>query len=80
MYGDGANMNALAGIARPACAPPASAHAPRGTWDLPWLPATTLETGGTVTFELSGTPDPTWAADPAASPPSFGGGPSPGHC
>ncbi len=58
----------------PGC-PDASAHRGRtGAWSLPWLPASVLRTGGTLTYTLSGTPDPAWAASPAAAPPSFGTG------
>ena len=30
-----------------------------------------IQTGGTLTYTLSSSPDPTWASSPAASPPSF---------
>ena len=43
-----------------------------GTWDMPWLPASVLRTGGELTYTLSGTPDPTWGSSPDASPPSSG--------
>jgi predicted alpha-1,2-mannosidase len=55
---------------------PPSAHT-AGTWDLPWLPASVLQSGGTLTYSLSGIPDPTWGSAPADSPPSFGNGASP---
>jgi predicted alpha-1,2-mannosidase len=72
----------VTGIARPPCARPASAtHSPPGTWNRPWLPAAALETGGTLTFDLSSTADPSWAAAPGAGPPSFDGtAASPGGC
>jgi predicted alpha-1,2-mannosidase len=41
-------------------------------WDMPWLPASAIRTGGTLTFTLSATPDETWGSAPSASPPSFG--------
>ena len=41
-------------------------------WDLAYLPASALTSGGTLHFTLSGTPDPNWASSPEASPPSFG--------
>ena len=59
--------------ATPSCAP--SGPASGGTaWDQPWLPASIITTGGTLTYDLSSTPDPSWASDPAVSPPSFGTG------
>ena len=41
---------------------------------MPWLPASVIRTGGTLTYTLSTSIDPTWASSPAASPPSFGAG------
>jgi len=45
-----------------------------GTWNRPWLPASIIRTGGTVTYGLSTSPDTSWGASPADSPPSFGTG------
>jgi predicted alpha-1,2-mannosidase len=45
-----------------------------GSWDEPWLPASVLESGGTLTYSLSASPDATWGSAPGASPPSFGSG------
>ncbi|HXQ76235.1 MAG TPA: GH92 family glycosyl hydrolase [Acidimicrobiales bacterium] len=65
----GAKLSAPA----PPCAsvPPASGA---GGWNRPWLPSSIITTGGTVTFGLSATPDASWGASPAASPPSFATG------
>jgi putative alpha-1,2-mannosidase len=46
----------------------------RQSWCQPWLPASILTTGGTLTYALSAVPDPTWASSPAASPPSYASG------
>lgn len=40
-------------------------------WERPWLPADFVATGGTLDVTLSSTPDVSWGADPAATPPSF---------
>jgi len=63
----------------PSCTttPAASAHAQGGNWGRPWLPPSILTTGGTLTYRLSATPDRSWGAAPADSPPSFGAGRSP---
>jgi len=70
----------VAGVTKPAspgasCATRStpSAHA-AGTWDLPWLPASVLQTGGTLTYSVSETPDPAWGSAPADTPPSYGSG------
>ena len=60
----------VTGVTHPAPAPPGAPGRPRrtppaGTWNLPWLPASALSTGGTLRFTLSGTPDPGWASSPA---------------
>ena len=40
-------------------------------WDLPWLPASAIRTGGTLTFTLSATPDAAWGRRrPTVRPPS----------
>jgi hypothetical protein len=41
---------------------------------MPWLPGSVLQSGGTLDFTLSASPDPAWASSPASSPPSFGTG------
>jgi predicted alpha-1,2-mannosidase len=70
----------VAGIAKPAvkaaCVASLSrgrraAAARPGNWDQPWLPASAITTGGTLTFALSAKPDPSWGANPALSPPSY---------
>ena len=66
----------VSGVARPApvragCSASPARRTPAGSWDLPWLPASVIQTGGTLTYTLSSSPDPTWASSPAASPPSF---------
>ena len=43
-------------------------------WSLPWLPSSVLQSGGTLTFSLSGSSDPAWGSAPADSPPSYGSG------
>ena len=43
-------------------------------WCQPWLPASILTSGGTLTYGLSGAPDTAWGSNPAASPPSYGAG------
>ena len=60
--------------ATPTCASGRSASASGTSWDQPWLPSTIISTGGTLTFDLSSQPDPTWGSDPALSPPSYGTG------
>jgi hypothetical protein len=39
---------------------------------MPWLPGTVLQSGGTLDFTLSASPDPAWGSSPASGPPSFG--------
>ena len=56
-----------------ACAPPAQPSSP-DAWDLPWLPASVIQSGGTLDFTLSTTPDESWAASPEDAPPSYGAG------
>ena len=69
----------VAGVTRPAasgspCAAPADVHRGADEWELPWIPASAVETGGTLTYALSSTPDPSWASSPADRPPSYGAG------
>jgi predicted alpha-1,2-mannosidase len=69
----------VSGITRPVaasstCGGTTSAHTSAGNWDLPWLPASTLRTGGTLDYTLSASADPTWGSAPDAAPPSFGSG------
>lgn len=40
-------------------------------WSRPWLPESVLAGGGSVEFELSARPDPSWGADAEDAPPSF---------
>jgi len=47
------------------------------TWDKPWIPATALAQGATLTVDLGRSPDRTWGSDPAAAPPSFPQGAAP---
>ena len=66
----------VSGVTHPAPAPPECSgapqpHSPAGTWDMAWLPASVLQTGGTLRYTLSGAPDAAWASSPAAHPPSF---------
>ena len=72
----------VSGITRPlparsTCGGTPSAHTTGGNWDLPWLPASTLSTGGTLDYTLSGTADPSWGSAPGAAPPSYGSGQPP---
>lgn len=39
--------------------------------DRPWLPASFVRDGGSLSYKLSGTPDPAWGAAADAAPPSF---------
>jgi hypothetical protein len=69
----------ISGTALPTAAPscgPATAGSPTAStgWGRPWLPASIIRTGGTLTYGLSSVPDATWGADPSVSPPSFGSG------
>jgi predicted alpha-1,2-mannosidase len=41
-------------------------------WELPWLPASALQSGGTLAFTLAASPSSSWGAAPSDSPPSFG--------
>ncbi len=45
-----------------------------GAWDLPWLPASVLQTGGRLAYSLSAGPHPAWGSAPSDGPPSFGAG------
>jgi putative alpha-1,2-mannosidase len=68
------------GVTRPPSASGACGRSPRAAttsssaWDRPWLSASVLQSGGTLDFTLSASPDPAWASAPEASPPSFGAG------
>ncbi len=73
------------GVTRPAagsgsCTSGASASsgssdsAPAGQWNLPWLPASVIKTGGTLDFTLSAKSNPAWGTDPADAPPSYTAG------
>ncbi len=64
-------------VAAGACGPSPGSHAPAGTWSRPWLPASVLRDGATLTYSLSGTPDSAWASSPASSPPSYESGSAP---
>ena len=60
-------------------APAASTSAPYisslklngNTWNMPWLPESFVNKGGTLDFSLSSTPNTAWGADRADAPPSF---------
>ena len=69
----------VSGVTRPTshpsgCPVSAAPTPPNGAWNLPWLPASVIQTGGTLKYALSSSPDPAWASSPAAAPPSFGAG------
>ena len=46
-------------------------------WDKAYAPTEAVHSGGTLDFELEGSADPDWAADPSAAPPSYPGTASP---
>jgi predicted alpha-1,2-mannosidase len=56
------------------CAATPPPPSPANAWDEPWLPASVLQSGGTLDFTLASTPDTSWGAAPDDSPPSFGAG------
>jgi putative alpha-1,2-mannosidase len=77
----------VTGVARPTPAPSCTAAASATasatgstsatsttSWTQPWLPASVLTTGATLTYGLSSRPDPSWGTDPGARPPSYGTG------
>ncbi len=68
----------VTGVTHPAsqatCATAPVPLSPAGTWSMPWLPASVLQTGGTLDFTLTSSPDPAWGSSPADVPPSFGSG------
>jgi predicted alpha-1,2-mannosidase len=69
----------VSGVTRPSAPTAACGRAPTdkasmGNWNLPWLPASALTTGGTLHYSLSDTADPDWGSAPGAAPPSFGSG------
>ena len=41
------------------------------TWDRPWLPASVVSTGATLTYRLGPRPDRSWGSAPGDAPPSF---------
>ena len=66
----------VTGLAHPnpgpaACSGVTAPRSQAGAWDSPFIPASALNTGGTLHFALSGTPDPNWGSSPALSPPSL---------
>jgi len=68
----------VTGIAPPVGADPCTGSPPARaggtTWTRPWLPASAVSTGGTLTYRLGSTPDRTWGSASTAGPPSFGTG------
>jgi predicted alpha-1,2-mannosidase len=70
------------GVARPtsagdSCASASNASAgatTAGQWNLPWLPASVIKTGGTLDFTLSAEPDASWGAAPNDALPSYATG------
>jgi len=69
----------VSGVTHPATQPPGCSSAPGpaatgGNWELPWLPASVLSSGGTLHFTLSGSADATWGSSAGAAPPSFTAG------
>jgi predicted alpha-1,2-mannosidase len=68
----------VSGVAAPAAAPSCSTSAKGGgtgaNWNRPWLPASVVTTGATLTYGLSSVPDASWGSSPSAAPPSFAAG------
>ena len=73
----------VAGVSQPAPTPGGTRCAASSTpghgapsrgWDRPWLPASVLQTGASLSYTLSPSPDPTWASSAADRPPSSGTG------
>jgi len=69
----------VSGVTHPAILPSGCSGEPRpaatgGNWDLPWLPASVLSSGGTLHFTLSNSADATWGSGAGAAPPSFTAG------
>ncbi len=73
----------VAGVSEPAPTPAGTGCAVSSTsghdagshsWDRPWLPASVLRTGATLSYTLSPSPDPAWASSPDDRPPSSGSG------
>jgi predicted alpha-1,2-mannosidase len=55
----------------------ASPSSSANAWGQPWLPASVLQSGGTLDFNLSATPDASWGVSPEDAPPSYGAGQAP---
>jgi hypothetical protein len=73
----------VTGVSQPALTPSGTRCAQSSTpghgdpsrgWDRPWLPASVLQTGASLSWTLSPSPDPTWASSAADRPPSSGTG------
>jgi predicted alpha-1,2-mannosidase len=69
----------VSGVARPrlaaeSCSPSSRSPAHSATWNVPWLPASVLTDGATLTYSLGSRPDPGWASSPVDRPPSYGSG------
>ena len=69
----------VSGVRRPAattpsCGSASAVHTSAENWNLPWLPASVLSTGGTLRYTLSATADPAWGSAPGDAPPSFRSG------
>jgi hypothetical protein len=67
----------VSGVTRPAasalpgCAGGTRTLATAGSWNLPWLPASVLTSGGFLRYTLSAMPDAAWGSSPQSAPPSF---------
>jgi predicted alpha-1,2-mannosidase len=44
------------------------------TWDKPWLHFSDIKNNGTMSYDLSSTPNTSWGANPSDAPPSYNGG------
>jgi predicted alpha-1,2-mannosidase len=67
----------LSGVTLPEAGDQCGTARPAGTgepWCEPWLPASVITTGGTLSYGLSAVPDTAWGSAPAARPPSYGAG------
>jgi predicted alpha-1,2-mannosidase len=69
----------VSGIAPPAaqaCTPSSSGSSGSSGsgWNSPWIPASFLQSGGSLDFVLSATPDHSWGAEPDNAPPSYATG------
>ena len=69
---------AVTGVTAPPATPACATSAPGGrhgsSWNRPWLPASVIATGASLTYGLSAVPDAAWGSSPSAVPPSYAAG------